>query len=335
MVRAMSRLVVGCLVVAAFDSSAVAQQWARKMFEVTSHDFGAIPRGAKAEFVFELTNMYMEDVRIAGVRSSCGCTSPRIDSDKTTLKTYEKGAVVARINTGSFVGRQGATVTVTFDRPTQAQVQLHVKAYVYSNVLLEPASVAFGTVPVGTGAAKTIVVRFEGRTNWRILDVKSRIPYLSGEVIETLRRGNRVAYDMQVDLAPDAPAGYLREHLWLMTNDSRAERIPVLVEGHILPEIAVSPSSLFLGVIHPGQCITRQIVVQGKAPFRITDIHSDYDGLVARVPSADEPKTHYVIPMTLTAGDQPGRIAPHIILETDSGQRVELSAYGVIDKKSD
>ena len=45
-----------------------AQEWAEKMFAVRSYDFGSIARGAKAEYAFELTNLYLEDVHIADVR---------------------------------------------------------------------------------------------------------------------------------------------------------------------------------------------------------------------------------------------------------------------------
>ncbi|MGO8749445.1 MAG: hypothetical protein ACLQNE_26090 [Thermoguttaceae bacterium] len=44
-----------------------AQEWAEKMFTVRSYDFGNVARGAKAEFAFELTNLYLEDVHIASV----------------------------------------------------------------------------------------------------------------------------------------------------------------------------------------------------------------------------------------------------------------------------
>ena len=86
-------------------------------------------------------------MHIAGVRASCGCTTPRIE--KETLKTYEKGAIIAHINSESFLGSQGATLTVTIDKPQYAEVQLQVKVYVYSDVLLEPASIALGSVERG------------------------------------------------------------------------------------------------------------------------------------------------------------------------------------------
>ncbi len=72
-------------------STLPAQDWARKLFATTEHDFGSVARGAKADYAFIMTNNLQDDVHIASVRSSCGCTSPYVENDKRTLKTYENG----------------------------------------------------------------------------------------------------------------------------------------------------------------------------------------------------------------------------------------------------
>lgn len=329
MVRTIRHTLAGLTLVLGIAQAASAQEWAKKMFEASSHDFGTIARGAKAEFTFEVTNLYKEDVRIASVRSSCGCTTPRIEGG--TLKSYEKGAVVARINSRSFLGRQGATITVTFDKPMRAQVQLNVKAYVYSNVLLEPAGVNFGTVTPGKPAQQTLDVRYTGRTEWRILDVRSHNPHLVGKLTETLRAGNQVRYDLAVTLDADAPPGYIREQIWLRTNDPRAEKVPVLVEGHVLPAFSVSPSTLFLGVVSPGQSVTRQIVVRGQHPFRIADIRADCDCLKAAPPAGNDPKAIHLVAVTFTPARKTGKISQSLVIETDSGERVELPAHAVVE----
>ena len=72
--KSTSLLALLFVLMGAVDASA--QEWAKKMFKVTSHDFGTVARGAKAEFAFEFENIYEEEVHIASVRSSCGCTFP-------------------------------------------------------------------------------------------------------------------------------------------------------------------------------------------------------------------------------------------------------------------
>ena len=117
------------------------------MFTARSYDFGNIARGAKTEIAFELTNLYLEDVHIAGVQSSCGCTTPRIEKD--TLKTYEKGAIIAHINSDRFLGNRGATISVTIDKPLYAEVQLYVKVHIYETCSLNRPASRLGALIAG------------------------------------------------------------------------------------------------------------------------------------------------------------------------------------------
>jgi len=120
------------------------------MFATTSHDFGTVARGQRTEFEFVLENLYVEDVHIASVRASCSCTTPEIKTD--TLKTHQKGAILAKYNTAAFLGPKGATLTVIFDKPFWAEVQLNVRGFIRSDVLLQPGSVDFGSVDQERGA---------------------------------------------------------------------------------------------------------------------------------------------------------------------------------------
>ncbi len=306
----------------------LAQEWAARMFEVTGHDFGTIARGAKAEFAFEVTNPYPESVRIAGVRSNCGCSAPRVDVD--TIAPQQTGAVIVRINSQAFLGNQRATITVTFDKPMRAEVQLHVKVYVYRDVLIEPAAVALGTVPLGTPAEQTVTVRHTGRDDWRIVDVRSDNPHLTATLTQSQRFGNRVTYSLRIALDALAPHGYIKDHVWLVTDDPQAETLPVPVEGHVLPSLAVSPAALFLGALQPGQTIARQIVVRGRQPFRITGIHGSCGALRASVPSSDEPKPLHLVSVSFTAGEQSGQATHTLRIETDSAESVELHAHVLV-----
>ncbi len=64
------RMVRTAVTVLALSAPALGQDWATKMFETTSHDFGTVARGERAEFEFDLENLYVEDVHIVGVRTS-------------------------------------------------------------------------------------------------------------------------------------------------------------------------------------------------------------------------------------------------------------------------
>jgi len=306
-----------------------AGDWATDMFKTTSHDFGSVARGAKAEFEFPLSNIYLEEVHIAGVRSSCGCTSPRIT--KADLKTYETGSIVAHINTDRFLGSKGATITVTFDKPRYAEVQLQVRCYIRSDVVFEPGNVDLGEVSQGQTSDRTVNVSYAGRDDWRILDVRSDNPHLSTKLTETSRGGGRVTYALSVHLGEKAPPGYVNDQLVLMTNDQRMPQVPLAVDGRVLSGLTISPSTLFMGVLKPGQEIEKKLIVRGEKPFRVLSVQCDDEHFQADTSAGQEPKTLHLIPITYVAGDAPGKVTGKLQIETDLGTTgSELPAYAVI-----
>ena len=296
--------------------NAPAQEWARKMFKTTSHDFGTVARGSKQECAFEFTNIYKEDVHVASVRSSCGCTTPSVTKD--ALKTYETSEIIAVFNTKSFLGYKSATVTVTIDKPFYAELQISVSGYIRSDVVFTPGVVDFGSVEVGAGAETKIDVAYVGRNDWKITDVRSANQNLEVELAETARGGGRVNYRMDVRLKRGAPAGYLQDQLALVTDESDAKSLSLPVEGQIVSPLSVSPASLVLGVLKPGETVKKRLVVRGNKPFRIVSVKSDDPGFKFEE-SPGPAKTLHFVSLEYAAGNEPGKISPTIKIETDLG----------------
>ena len=66
----MKQLLVGTLLLLAGASQAAGQEWAKRMFQETVHDFGTVPRGSKQEYAFRFTNLYKENVHVGGTRDA-------------------------------------------------------------------------------------------------------------------------------------------------------------------------------------------------------------------------------------------------------------------------
>jgi hypothetical protein len=58
--------------------------------------------------------------------------------------------------------------------------------------------------------------------------------------------------------------------------------------------------------------------VRSKRPFQVTDVRCDGDCLSFKSPQGAK-KLHF-IPVTFTAGDEPGHLAMNIYIETDLGK---------------
>lgn len=310
-----------------------AQTWAKKMFEETNHDFGTVARATKVEHRFGFKNLYKEDVHVAGVRSSCGCTTPLVT--RQTVKTGQTSEIVAHFNTGAFLGEKSATITVLFDRPFAAEVQLHVGGVIRGDVTCTPGEVNFGAVDLGATVERHITVSRVGRGDWQILDARSANEALEVELTETARGRNGVSYDVLVRLKQAGPAGYLNDELTLVTNDRQSRELILTVEGNVAPALSVSPSPLFLGQVASGEQVTRQLVVRGKTPFRILDVTCSDAAFEVR--AGGEARRAHVLPLTFRAGQRAGRLEREIVIQTDQGQSasgngatVRLKAQAVV-----
>jgi hypothetical protein len=284
------------------------------MFSTTAHDFGTVARDSKQEFAFTFKNPYKETVHVAGVRSSCGCTIPSVTQD--TVKTHETSAIVAVFNTRSFLGQRGGTVTVTIDKPFYAEVQLRVHGFIRSDVVLTPGVVDFGSVAAGAGAESTLDVAYAGRGDWQITDVRSANPFFEVELEEGLRNRGRIQYRMLVHLKPGAPAGHLQDQLTLVTNDDDGQLLPVSVVGLIVSPLTVSPASLSLGILQPGETVQKRLVVRGAKPFHIVGVTCADNGFQFS-PADQQAKTLHFVTLEYTAGSERGDIARTIRIETD------------------
>ena len=310
----MLRIVMVILaLISATAPAARGQEWARKMFEVTNHDFGAVARGAKAEFRFKLTNIYLEDVHILDVTSSCNCTTPTVATK--LLKTYDEGYIVATFNTRNHLGQKSATLRVTFDKPFPAEVQLQVSGFIRSDVELEPGGVQFGTIDAGAPAEKLLKITARTGRDWQITEIRSSSQFVEAEAVETGRAVGQVTYDMKVRLLSGVPTGYLKERLVVVANDSKSTEFPIEVEGKILSRLSTSSSLLVMGAVKPGNKSRKTLVIQGKQPFRITGIECEDERFDFEYPKAAA--THHKINVTFLAPDSPGKCNARIRITTD------------------
>lgn len=321
-------VLLGLFVLLASAGLSHAQDWARKIFDVTSHDFGNVARGAKTEYLFKIHNPFKEEIHISDVRSSCGCTTPRVLKD--TLATYEESAIVAAFNTKTHLGQRHATLTVVIDKPYHAEVQLQVGGYIRRDIVIHPGEVNLGSIDRGTQAEKHISISYAGRADWRVLDVKSPASYIETQLIEGPRQNGTVSYDLIVRLKGDAPAGALNEQVVLLTNDERSPEVPLDVEGQVVADLTVSPASLFVGILQPGQKATKTVVIKAKQPFKILGIQCEDPAFQAKIPGEARPMQ--ILPITFTAGETQGKVSQRIRILTDMGEDVnaDFLAYAEV-----
>lgn len=306
--------------------------WAEKMFSELNHDFGSVARGADVRHKIQVKNLYEETIRISNVSTTCGCTAA--NPSQETLKTGEVAEIEVVMNTVKFLRAKNSNVdvTITFDGRTFKTVRIPIKAYIRPDVVLEPGRADFASVEVGQGAEKRIQIAYAGRNDWKITDVKSANPLIDARFEETSRENGRVSYELIVRLSQDAPTGDIRDQVVLMTDDERSPQVVVAVEGSVVADIVVNPSTLELGNLVPGVPKTMSVVVRGRRPFVIEkfECESERDCYKVRFDQSST-RTVHVVPLTITPPSEPGELTETFFLTIQGrDEPVEFTARGTI-----
>jgi hypothetical protein len=314
--------------------SCFAEAWVTKMFGETKHDFGTVARGADTVFVFTAKNIYKQDIELLSVRSSCGCTSPVID--KKMLKTGQTGNVTATFNTRTFTGVHGATLTVEVRWNDNGdwrhgEAQLRVDGNIRGDVVFTPGAVKFDSVDQGAKSEQKVEVSYQGRPDWKIVDVRGASDALEVELTQTQHYTGRVAYQLLVRLKDSAAPGYFNEQLVLVTNDAANPRMPIYVTGHVVPQISVAPESVTLGSVTLGDQVSKKILVRGKTPFKIVSIQSD-DETSLQCKTDDQSSERHIVEVTFDPKKGAGDVKIPIRIATDLGEKFQatLTAYATI-----
>jgi len=305
--------------VGAISTSVQADQWGLKLFGETNHHFGTVSRNAKTEHSFVIENCFEEDVHIASVRSSCGCTNPVLT--KSTLKSWEKGEVIAQFNTRSFIGTKSAEITVVIDRPYYAEVKLTVGGTIRSDIVVEPGEVRFGDVELGVKKVVDLKISYAGRKDWKIVDIRGNSEQIEVRLDPVQRNGTNTNYLLHITLRDTTPVGDLLDELVVVTNDEKNDQFTLPVNARIIPPVSISPAFVVLGDVGKGKSVQNRLIVRSKKPFEITGVDCLDSRFDFKLPEGA--RTMHVIPFTfvgeLLNDEDKGSLKQKIFVKTSLG----------------
>ena len=303
------------------------ESWGAQLFPTKRFNFGRVALQANAEYVFEMENVWEQEVRIVNLHSSCTCTA--VSAQRKTLLSLEKGGIVAKLNTtGQHLRDVGATITVILETTVngivlQDEVQLEVKAYVRPDVVLTPGVVEFGTIPEGKEMSRQLRIEYAGRPDWKITRILRSNPYVFARAEETKRTdAGEVVYDVTVTLKPGAQPGYIKDVLRFVTNETpTGSREPTAlqlpVRGAVIAPLQAKPSPFLIGVLNPGEKVIKSIVVRNDKPFRIRSVTSTDERF--RFTFSNQQRPVHLISVLFAArnGDEEENIDQKIFVVTD------------------
>jgi hypothetical protein len=327
----MRSVLAAAIFVAACASSVSATQLSN-LFQSTNHDFGTVARAAKTEYRFVFENPYSQPIHVRSVRTSCGCTTPTVETE--VVPAGGRGSILAKFNTGTHTGARAATLTVTIDKPSFTEIQLHVKGYIRSDVVFQPGEASFGNIMQGEAKTIEVAVDYAGKPTWQINRVSSSDSFISVNPTEVSRQNGRIRYALAVAISADAPAGPIESELVVHTNDKNLTTIPLRLVANITPEISVSPQTLSLGDIVSGEPIKELIVLKGHQPFTIKSVESDLFEIESNL--NEESKVLHALPLIIRpkAGEYGQELKGKIIFTTDLAEKPTIEVGTVFRLKA-
>lgn len=316
----MSRsIVIAMLVVATLPVSVEAAAWANGLFLQRTHDYGPIPRGEKRSYDFIITNNTRRDVRIKSVRVSCSCTKAVAASGR--LEPGQSTFLTCTMDTAGFQGSKTVTVYVRFDRPWRAEVPLRITCQSVGKLGEEATEVDFGILSAGAAPQKRINLDYEGPLDWQVTDLDFGNPSFSTEIREVRREPGKVGYELSIRLLPDAEAGIHEDTIRVHTNDPKTPIVVVKAKAQIESDVVVTPASIHLGTLKPGESIERKLMIKAANPFKVVGLDNG-EGML-HYKSGATPKSVQLVVLTFTAPQTNGDIPEHVDIVTDiDGERV-------------
>jgi hypothetical protein len=291
--------------------AAPAAHWPDDMFEESSWDFGAVPRGPAVMHSFRFKNTTGETLHIGNVRVSCGCTNAQ--AAKSSVRSGEESAILAQMDTTRFHGNKSVTIYVTLDEPRWSEASLVVRADGRDDVAMSPEAIDFGQVSRGSPAVASTEITIQD-PEMTIRRVRSEGGYVQARYREIKRSGQGAVYEVMAELKPNTPPGEWYTELVVSTN-ARGTTLRIPVKVDVQPALQVAPRVASLGEVKEGGQVEKRIVIKGAKPFKITRVEGTDSQLSVR-DASEASKPVHVLTVRLKAS-KAGRVTETVRVMTD------------------
>jgi len=253
-------------------------------------DFGLCPPGQETILThdFVLKNTGDAPLELLSVHNDCRtiaiCPERTIPPAQSSFVRVTSTVPAENATSGGF----RRTIRVLTNDRAHPYVELHMKAKFALSLKWEPERIKFG--PIAEGEKSEILITIESRTTetFGILSWKCKSQNLQAEVKSIkASSAHRKADDTPqqeiiVRLDGDIPTGLFVDTLILDTDRSDISSIEVPVSAQVLPAVRVEPSSVYLGIVRPGEIVRQDIAIRTTEPgFQIRRIVNHIAGLKA------------------------------------------------------
>ncbi len=196
----------------------------------TTFSIGSIPRGKVVDHELTIQNPGTDTLVISRVDVSCGCTGSMLSKDH--IPPGENGSLQITFNSKNFRGPIHKTVTVNSNAPGDPAVQISFDGTVIEEVTFTPEFLWFQDVEVGTRATKTVTIKNEGKTNFRLTGFSTGVAGVNINLpTGDIRPGDSVV--VPVEFVPEKAGPMIADRIVIRTSHPDQPEIPIGFYGNI------------------------------------------------------------------------------------------------------
>lgn len=313
-----------------WGAGAVSQGQPRLQLEAREHDFGQMKRGETRSHVFRFANAGAGELRIEGVKASCGCTALLLSERR--IPPGGTGQIRVTFRALSVGEQMEKWVTLRSNDPQEPVVKLKILVSVPPKVAVRPEFLLWGQLKAGEPIpSKMILLSGEGL---EISRVETSSAALQAKLRDLGEREGRRRFELQAGLDPARlPSGQINQRVSLYTNQEGQEVIVIPILGSLEGEVVVAPPLLSFGLVQKGQAPTRSFEVsKAHSPsLEILKVESTPEFLSTRVVPL-EPGKRYRIEVEIKPETKAGRIQGSVVLRTNDGRQptLQVPVYGLV-----
>ncbi len=249
-------------------------------FDPPETDLGEVEWGTQVPFELVLVNELDKELRIANVRTSCGCTT--LNGEELAgkrLQPKERVYVSGTLDAEYHPGHKQRTVTV--ESETGGTATAVISAKVIGTFAVQPAAVDFGPISIDAEdqQSPSYVVTFTSSTYRIAGDPTSDVDWLDVTAADRLSGQTDILITLRLDRLS---SGISTASVYLPTNDNRVPPAVIPVRVRATHSLISEPASVFL------RGSKSQLVVfldLDHKPVRITKAICHHDNVIATITS--------------------------------------------------
>jgi len=305
-------------------------------FELNVVDFGEMEQQEEQTREVGFRNTGNETLEIKKVKSSCGCTAAT-PTDKI-IDPGETGILNVTFKSGKSQGEVEKVISVTTNDSLNPIARLPVKAYIKTDLKLEPRALDFGEVKLGeVKMAETRIMSQNGK-DFEIVFVEADSTSFDYKLTPIEEDGNP-GYLIEVSLKPTPKPQSFYKVINIRTDNARMPIHRLTVVANILGNVKIDPRAVLIRgeVGGPDQSKMVSITAVGDATVKLLSAETVKGTVKATTRTLEEGKS-YEIDLTCPIGE-PGRMKDYLLIKIDDEfeqeVRIPITVFTAKKKASD